>query len=589
MPPPTLATLVRSTWLTLLGIIDVCQRCIPVHLHSSSTPIWSHTGLWSVSLSSVSGISAINSDDSKDQNYASLHDYFPIVSPLVESSLEAYPCDKKKPECSQCIRVSKKCPGYRDQLSLMFRDESTKVIQKAHAQWGTSGSPIDGGQGSSSGSPSSQTSWSPSFPLAPASETQSPSAEYPASATSTTSHSMIPVKLPRRVEPNLDQRGLSFYINRYLLNHPDSPRTSDDLATYCNDADASQSVMIAVGLAGMSNLLGNKSMNLTARSKYVTALKQTGQLVASGGNSFAAISKPLRSIIILALFEVVQGKGSKVSHGSANTHINGAVALLRSVLPVPGAPNGGARGVLQLMFSMFIPAHMTDTPLPPGFFECLELYERPNTNDLIQQLLMLENVYDGLESRLLEAYPFTVNRGDYPAEAVFRGKWHSYSELWGARLWNHYRWARILLNQMIVKFTFDYPHSSSRLISPGQRIRCYAVLERMAEDILVSTPSHWHHPIVDTPTAQIFEAVGAGGAGAVGLPSLLWHVATAGCAPNVPPEFWQWSYDMLQVVWKDMGMQHAVALSDVMREHRAKLDKEALGTMIKVEDEEKDW
>ncbi|CAK7210054.1 hypothetical protein SEUCBS140593_000698 [Sporothrix eucalyptigena] len=39
-------------------------------------------------------------------------------------------CNKLEPECSQCIRAGKKCPGYRDQLSLMFRDETVKVRKK---------------------------------------------------------------------------------------------------------------------------------------------------------------------------------------------------------------------------------------------------------------------------------------------------------------------------------------------------------------------------------------------------------------------------------------------------------------------------
>lgn len=100
----------------------------------------------------------------------------------------------------------------------------------------------------------------------------------------------------------MDQQGLQFYINRYLMNHPDSPKTRDQLAAYFSSADAAQNVMVAVGLAGMSNLLGNKNMNLHARSKYVAALKQTGQMIASY-NPAGFIAR-LRSVVTLALFEV---------------------------------------------------------------------------------------------------------------------------------------------------------------------------------------------------------------------------------------------------------------------------------------------
>ncbi|KAI0023158.1 hypothetical protein F4780DRAFT_99344 [Xylariomycetidae sp. FL0641] len=534
-------------------------------------------------------------------------------------------CDKKKPECSQCIRVGKKCPGYRDQLSLMFRDESTKVIQKAHAQWGTAESPGNNSHSSSTTSPSVQTTWSAAPTPASGSVGGSPAPEYPTPDSSVVTRRVIPTKIPRRVEPNLEQKGLKFYIDRYLMNHPDSPRTNAEIQAYCSGADATQNIMIAVGLAGMSNLLGNKTMNWHARSKHVTALKQTSQLIMTAGHRFDAISHGLRSIVTLALFEVVQGKGSTKTAGSANTHINGAIALLRSVLPVPGSPNGGARGALQLMFSMFIPSQMTETPLSPAFFDCLKacrplLEGLPESccvdlalaiarliqmqalvqhsaftdgevalNDAIQQLLIMENVFEGLEGRLKEAYPFMENKGSYPAQALFRGKWHTYNEIWGARIWNHFRWARILLNQSVIKLMLEFPISSERYISPAQRIRCYAVIERMAEDTLVSTPSHWHHPILDNATARKFEASGQGGSGAVGLPTLLWHLTVAGTAPNVAPEFWAWAYDILQVVWKDMGMQHALSLAEVMDDHRRKQETEALEKSIKKEEGQDEW
>ncbi|KAI1374675.1 hypothetical protein F4677DRAFT_164020 [Hypoxylon crocopeplum] len=517
-------------------------------------------------------------------------------------------CDKKRPECSQCIRVGKKCPGYRDQLSLMFRDESSKVIQKAHAQWGSSGSP---GEASTSAS-TSASSWTAESPVDASSS--------PISSAPLPPRDLAPARIPKKVDLNMEQQGMHFYIDRYLMNHPDSPRTHDQVAAYFMGADTAQNVMVAVGLAGMSNLLGNKSMNLLARSKYVAALKQTGQLIAR--NDPAGLIARVRSVVTLALFEVVQGRGPRVTVGSANTHINGAVAVLRSVLPMSQAPNRGAQGVLQLLFSMFIPCQMTDTPLPPGFFDTLKLCKqlmnglpescsvdlglaiarllqlwaivehtvfadgRPTTNDIVQQFLILENAFDGLESRLLKAFPFTENRGEFPPAAVFRGKWHTYHETWGARTWNHYRWARVLVNQRLVNFITEYPISANQIIPTLRRARCYITIERLAEDILISAPSHWHHPMLASEDVPKFEAGGQSNAGAVGLPSLLWHLTTAGCAPNVPPEFWDWAYNSLLTVWKQMGMQHAKALSEMMEEHRAKQEKEAIEQDMKIEGED---
>ncbi|KAI1769182.1 hypothetical protein GGR53DRAFT_229416 [Hypoxylon sp. FL1150] len=506
----------------------------------------------------------------------------------------------------------------------MFRDESSKVIQKAHAQWGSSGSPVDA-SGSTVASGSSPA-W--------ASESVGGSSDSPSSSVSSPPQELMSARLPKRMDLNWEQQGLQFYINRYLMNHPDSPRTQDQVAEYCAATNTPQIVMVAVGLAGLSNLSGDKNLNMFARSQYVAALKHTGELITA--NDPASLVARVRSVVILALFEVVQGKGPKSTVSSANTHINGAVAVLRSVSPVPEAPNPGAAGggagsagqtrggygIIMLLFSMLIPYQMLDTPLPPAFFDTLKLCRflmqsmpescacdhvfasarllhlsaivdhtvltdnRPTTEDLIQQFLTLEDTFEALEGPHLKAYSFEEKQGDCPPEAVFRGKWHVYDMIWGARIWNHYRWARILVNKRIVEFIKNYPISSNKLIPAPRRAKCYATIDRMAQDILISTPSHWHHPMLSPQDTLRFESNGPGNSGAVGLPSHLWHVMIAGCAPNVPVEYWTWAHNMLLVVWKQLGMQHSLALAEMMEEHRAKLDREVGTQKLKLEFED---
>ncbi|KAI1828408.1 hypothetical protein F4861DRAFT_535367 [Xylaria intraflava] len=491
----------------------------------------------------------------------------------------------------------------------MFRDESSKVIQKAHAQWGTPGSPRESAGSDQKPTPSENATGSTMTTVPSSRRPRPPSPGSVSSAVSVAAQEFMETKMPPKVEPNLDQRGLKFYMERYLLNHPDSPRTAELRDIYFSGEEAIRNVMIAVGLAGMSNLLGNKSMNLVARTKYVTALKQTGQLIASVSRDYVTVIRPIRSIVTLALFEVVQSKGPNITAGTANTHVHGAVALLRSALPIPNSPNGGARGALQLMYSMFIPCQITDTPLPPGFFDCLKqckqllqgstescavtlalsiagllrvfstarqttlLDDRPETDALIQRFLAIDAVFDRIEQQLRDCYPFVENHTDPPSPALFRGKWHGYVDIWGARIWNHYRWIRLVLGGRIVKCMTEYPRSSARCISPQYKIRCYAFIEKFAEDTLISISAHWHHPMLDEAVAREYEASGQSGAGAAGLPGLLLHLNVAGCAPNVPSAFWDWAHNILQVVWKSMGMQLASTLLEVMEKHREALQR----------------
>ena len=279
---------------------------------------------------------------------------------------------------------------------------------------------------------------------------------------------------------------------------------------------------------------------------------------------------------------------------------------------------------MMLTQPQFIPSQMTDMFLPSAFFEvlnhCKELLAdspevisvevglatadvvrlssamhkttytdgREPIGSLLQELLALQAKFDNMEENLYDAYPFQENRGpDYPAAAVFHGRWHIYGEIWAARIWNHFRWARIILSEMVIKSLTDFPISSRRFFSAMDRARTLATIRRMAEDTLVSTPAHWHHPVLDKKVARSLGAPGQGGSGAAGIPTLMWHLKIAGCATGVPQEFWDWAHAVMQVVWRDMGMQHAVAIADVMEKERAALGADtepATTTHVKVEE-----
>ena len=219
-------------------------------------------------------------------------------------------CDKLKPDCSQCIRVGKKCPGYRDQLSLMFRDESSKVMQKAHAQWGVGEGPDTSSQASTSGSVLNDPSSSKS-PLSLSSHDQSsptesfpsPPASHAGSSVTTNQTSTEVSRLHSSVMPSLDEQGFQFYVNRYLIGHPDEPRNSEELKSYewlfnpaLRDASA------ALGLAALSNIRGDAELMTDARQRYGKALRTAGELIQS--NNAPIIDLASRLVVMLAMFEV---------------------------------------------------------------------------------------------------------------------------------------------------------------------------------------------------------------------------------------------------------------------------------------------
>jgi hypothetical protein len=104
------------------------------------------------------------------------------------------------------------------------------------------------------------------------------------------------------IGPTLDEQATSFYINRYVIGHPDEPRTAEELidvpwiwSPILKDA------MVALGLAGLSNLRGDTELMTTARGRYGQALRQAGALMTS---NVTPSHEAMRLIVMLALFEV---------------------------------------------------------------------------------------------------------------------------------------------------------------------------------------------------------------------------------------------------------------------------------------------
>jgi hypothetical protein len=109
------------------------------------------------------------------------------------------------------------------------------------------------------------------------------------------------VSLP--IGPTSDERGLQFYVNRYLVGHPDDPRSPNELGTIIwLWHPGLQDIMSAIGLAGLANLTGNTEMKTVARAKYGAALRQTGKLINDPSTPYLQVT--MRSIVMLALFEV---------------------------------------------------------------------------------------------------------------------------------------------------------------------------------------------------------------------------------------------------------------------------------------------
>lgn len=197
---------------------------------------------------------------------------------------------------------------------------------------------------------------------------------------------------------------------------------------------------------------------------------------------------------------------------------------------------------------------------------------RPAATATLKKMRLIDDGMVSWAQRLPKEWRYSVVRGDgLPPDAVFEDEWHSYHDMWVARIWAHYRWARILLQQMILNLVDSCPTSSLSLVSVGERQERFDLIRQLARETLVSTPVFWRHPLLGEERAIHVERAGGGGSGAAGVPVLVFQLQTAACAPGVPSSYFEWAAGILECIWGDMGMIHAKSMRDAMIAHKERL------------------
>lgn len=312
----------------------------------------------------------------------------------------------------------------------------------------------------------------------------------------------------------------------------------------------------------------------------------------------------------------------------------GGAAILNNSLPLPQTPADGPRGLLQLCFSMVsskqgsfqytspepnvvIPTHIDrqcEVALPDTFFNWIETIDKrvsehdrpsaelikviarfvqlsalvrsqphidghPKTAALIREALAINRDLDAWEERQEGIWTVieeqAADDGFFPPDAVLDGCYHVYDNTYIARVWNHYRWAHTLVNQLLLESVTRFPTSSAALIPADQQTRSLARIRQLARDILVSVPTHYRHPRLQPTHWDCFDKTKRGAViGLSGVPTLLFEVKVAGCAPGVPARHRAWALAMLDTAYRDTGIFRAKTLAEFLE--RA-VERERLG------------
>ncbi|KAJ5519795.1 hypothetical protein N7463_000248 [Penicillium fimorum] len=507
-------------------------------------------------------------------------------------------CDQAQPACSQCTRAKRDCPGYRDQLSLMFRDESKSVVRKAKA-----------------------ASTYKNKRVARVPRTAVPEGNPVRSDLSTLvdpdfdfhfdpQHIYLMRQLgnfPLEVQPSKELEVTKYEAICYFLRSNALPGgfwTSETISNFLMQSGgpasqrAMQASVVATATAMLSRVRRLPSLRDVAHREYGSALRLLNTVLAD--TEEAKTNQTLGAVILLAIYEVITSRAPKDIHSWTN-HINGATALLDIRGPDQLKTNAGLRLFLHLRYQIIVSCLQRDARVPNSLLECTKLatFLQPaeaHGNLLTMIIAKVSNLRAGIRTNTykndreiisaasaieadliawLAALPPDFNYTTHvksPFDSTFQKRlrgispyddqYHVYPTQWVCTSWNQYRSARIIVSEIILSRVWQLSNSSSLAsLSEEFRIHCRALrltIRRLAVEICRSVPFHLNaHQADRDPNLPPPESY-------LGGLVLLWHLFVAGVVENPGHGLRRWVVKCLESIGRTMGIDQALAVADIV-------------------------
>ncbi|KAK9375622.1 uncharacterized protein V1513DRAFT_442536 [Lipomyces chichibuensis] len=459
-------------------------------------------------------------------------------------------CDQVEPACSQCLRAKKICPGYRDQLALLFREQSEEVARKVSSQRTHN---------------SKKGNWTSPVPENPPKATHSPTIS------------------------SVEEEGIRFVLERYL-NFPLFAPGNCLRSSVLNPNDRSHNVildaMTSVGLAGLAHVKNDGNLMVTARHKYLSALRTT---MASIHDSVQVeLSQTLRVVILLSIFESVTCDTS--SRDAWASHFDGAAAILKVRSPHGPRQSDEAINALLIWFQIAIGCIQRRKNLPLDMIEypesCrvyLSEVEQPacslasiftrfiamwasrghqssaHSDTIIQYALGFESDLKNWAMELPESWAF---RPVPSSGEVFNGYMeHDYPNRFIANSWSWYRTIRMLVNEVLVEYLTSRSCSAAeyelRLADSSM-----STLSQLSREICSSASFFLQDFDTHRDTSR-FHIHGAF--------TLLWPLKVVGSSRGSSEALHLWAVGTLQNIWQCLGIRMALEMANQVTEDRRRM------------------
>ncbi|TVY46470.1 hypothetical protein LOCC1_G003015 [Lachnellula occidentalis] len=443
-------------------------------------------------------------------------------------------CDQQTPSCGQCIKVEKDCPGYRDMLSLSFRNESDAVIEKAKARAAEprkSKSPLPRPRKASPVAKKPVISEAPiafsvsttiAFRHFSTDGSGFPFTNY--NAENFTEPANIPNSPSVGLGPSLEEQGTNYFFANFVT--PNTQGASGGPFHYLYDVikvgidDLLKACIVATGLAGLSNVSKSSQLMGHAQREYTSALRHINVAVASPIDSIKDVT--LIGILVLAIYEATAGAWM-LTLKAWTQHINGAAALIR----IRGRSQFKTlvgRGVfLQATSHLLVSCVQREMSIPDQILELRnEVFSYNSTDPTCQFMKALDdftilraairagaltdnseiiNASLELDARLIDIFINSPADWQYESaythsntDLLYDGYYDIYDSYLVARTWNAMRATRIMLNQTIrYRLLAGFNQTPPQFTTPDYTAlfqMCTDNVIALQHDILHSVPQH---------------------------------------------------------------------------------------------------
>ncbi|OQD99737.1 hypothetical protein PENVUL_c061G02150 [Penicillium vulpinum] len=372
---------------------------------------------------------------------------------------------------------------------------------------------------------------------------------------------------PRIIAPlstSLEDQGLRFFINRFVTRM--ATRADGSLDTGIVQPfprfeaisldQSSRDAVVSVGLAALSNVNNDRELRILSQEKHAMVLKAVREVVENPAQ--ANPQKTFHLIVMLSLYSVVSCTSDQLD--SWIVHLDGAAALLKQSTFGLSLTTLNHRAHLQFYFvsivkyfsKRVVTPDLLDwspdiIPFPPpdilpgvGLvdilirftkFDAYLHYQKIDARTVVDSALLFEYELCKWETHLPPYWSFTVKESN-AYEHTYRGQYHVYKDIWVSKVLNHYRWARVLVNETIVSLI-------SRMAQPTannvlQRQQALDTISRMAVDICAGAASQ------EAITGQGVSEDPSHTPLLNGTFMLLFPLGVAGGAAGTPDEVHEW-------------------------------------------------